>query len=155
MRLTRPVSRPPVIVGLLLLAVAAVTAWDASTMRIRANFGVGADAASYLVAAILAILAVGHFATALRGAGPEWEPVDLRAVGWIAVALAALIATIGIGGGFIPASALLFAFTARAFGRRALLADLLIGLVLGLLVYLLFNGLLTLALPQGPLERLL
>jgi putative tricarboxylic transport membrane protein len=62
---------------------------------------------------------------------------------------------ISLGGGFILGSALLFAFTARAFGRRALLVDLLIGAVVGLLVYLLFHGLLTLALPEGPLERLI
>jgi putative tricarboxylic transport membrane protein len=51
--------------------------------------------------------------------------------------------------------ALLFAATARGFGRRALLVDLLIGLALGLVVYLMFTKLLTLALPQGPLERLI
>jgi putative tricarboxylic transport membrane protein len=59
------------------------------------------------------------------------------------------------GGGFVLAMALLFAATARGFGRRALLVDLLIGLALGLVVYLMFTKLLTLALPQGPLERLI
>ena len=83
------------------------------------------------------------------------EDVDYAAVGWVALALASLIAAVALGAGFILASTLLFAFTARAFGRRALPADLLIGFVLGLLVYLLFNGLLTLALPAGPIERLL
>ena len=45
--------------------------------------------------------------------------------------LAALIAIIGLGGGFILATAMLFATTSPAFGRRALLADLAIGFVLG------------------------
>ena len=38
--------------------------------------------------------------------------------------LAALIALIGLGGGFIPATAILFATTSAAFGRRAFLTDL-------------------------------
>jgi len=50
---------------------------------------------------------------------------------------------------------LLFAFTARAFGRRALIADLILGFILATGIFLLFNKLLTLALPMGPFERLL
>lgn len=155
MRSTRPVNRSYLIIGLLLLALAAVTAWDASSMQVRANFGVGADAASYLVAAMLVVLALGHFVGAIWGAAMTFDEVDYKALGWVALALACLVATIWLGGGFILGTTLLFAFTARAFGRRALLADLLIGAVLALLVFLLFHGLLTLALPEGPLERLI
>jgi putative tricarboxylic transport membrane protein len=155
MRMTRPVNRPYLVIGALLLVVAAITAWDASAMTIRANFGVGADAASYLVALFLAVLALCHLGLALRGAGLEVDPVDWKAVGWIGLALGSLVATVLLGGGFILGTALLFAFTARAFGRRALVADLVIGAVLGLLVFGLFHGLLTLALPEGPLERLI
>ena len=155
MSTTRPSRRPYLIIGLLLLAVAAVTAWDASTMRITANYGVGADAASYLVALMLCGLALGHFVAAFWGAGMMADEVDYKAVAWIGLALASLVATIGLGGGFILATTLLFAFTARAFGRRSFLVDLVIGAVLGLIVYLLFHGLLTLALPEGPLERLI
>ena len=77
------------------------------------------------------------------------------AILWIALGLVALIAGIGFGAGFIPAMALLFAATARAFGRTAIVTDLVIGLVLAFVVYLMFTKLLTLALPEGPLERLL
>ena len=66
-----------------------------------------------------------------------------------------LIAIIEFGGGFIPAIAILFAATSAAFGRRAVIADLIIGAVLALIVFLLFSKLLTLSLPMGPLERLL
>ncbi len=155
MRSTRPINWPYAVTGLVLLAVAAVTAWDASSMRIRANFGLGAVAASYLVAGLLVVLALGHFVGAVWGPTVVDESVDYKAVGWIGVALASLIGTIWLGGGFIPATTLLFAFTARAFGRRAFLMDVLIGAVLALIVYLLFHGLLTLALPVGPLERLI
>ena len=65
-----------------------------------------------------------------------------------------MIVLIGIGGGFIPAITILFAATAAAFGRRAILADLAIGFVLGTGAYLMFAKLLSLSLPMGPLERL-
>ena len=66
----------------------------------------------------------------------------------------AVIVLIGIGGGFIPAVTVLFAATAAAFGRRAVLTDLAIGFVLGTAAYLMFSRLLSLSLPMGPLERL-
>ena len=155
MSTTRPTRRPYLVIGLILLAMAAVTAWDASSMTIRANYGVGADAASYLVAAFFCALAVGHFVAAFWGTGMVVDQVDWGAVGWVGLALASLVAAIALGAGFILGTTLLFAFTARAFGRRAFLVVLLIGFVLGLLVFLLFHGLLTLALPEGPLERLI
>ena len=51
-------------------------------------------------------------------------------------------------------TAILFAATATAFGRRAIHIDLGIGLVLAVLVFLMFDKLLTLSLPAGPIERL-
>jgi putative tricarboxylic transport membrane protein len=149
------VNRPYLIIGLLLLATAAVTAWDASSMTVRANYGVGADAASYLVSAILGILGLCHLVGSLGGTANLLDDVDYKALGWVALALGGLVGSISIGGGFIMGSTLLFALTARAFGRRAFLADLLIGVILALLIFLLFHGLLTLALPEGPLERLI
>ena len=109
MRTTRPVNRPYLVIGVLLLAVAGVTAWDASSMTIRANFGVGADAASYLVAGMLTILALCHVVVALRGAGFDVDPVDWKAVGWVGLALGCLVGVVWVGGGFIPGTALLFA----------------------------------------------
>jgi putative tricarboxylic transport membrane protein len=151
----RRLHAPYLVVGVLLLAVAAVTAWDASTMRIRANYGVGPDAASYLVAGFLVVLGLAHLYGATRRGPEESDATDWWAIGWIALALASLIASIWLGGGFILGSAMLFALTARAFGRRALLVDFLLGFILAVLVYLLFHGLLKLTLPVGPLERLL
>ena len=86
--------------------------------------------------------------------GIEAEEADWGAVAWILLALTGLIGSIWAGLGFILGSTLLFALTARAFGRRAMIADLLIGAVLATLIFLLFNKLLRLALPAGPLERL-
>jgi putative tricarboxylic transport membrane protein len=91
---------------------------------------------------------------AFRGGLPERESIDFSAIALILGGLAALIALIAFGGGFILATALLFAMVARAFGRRAFLTDLAIGFVLGLFTYLLFAKVLALTLPTGPLERL-
>jgi putative tricarboxylic transport membrane protein len=124
-------------------------------MEIRANYGIGADAASYLVAAFLALLGGGHLLAALIKPGVDPGPADWVGVTFIGIGLAGLIGAISFGGGFILGATLLFAFTARAFGRRALQVDLAIGFGLGLSIFLLFNKLLTLALPMGPLERLL
>ncbi len=146
--------RPTVIIGLGLIALAAVTWNDARGMTIRANYGVGADAASYFVALFLAVLGLGHLIAAFRP-GIEADEADWGAVAWIGLALAGLIGAIWAGFGFILGSTLLFAFTARAFGRRALIVDLLFGAVLSTAIFLLFNKLLQLALPLGPLERLI
>ena len=85
------------------------------------------------------------------------DPAIHLLAGWITGSrrFAALIAIIAFGGGFIPATAVLFAATAAAFGRKAVIVDLIIGAVLGSAAYLLFDKLLTLSLPAGPLERLL
>ena len=117
--------------------------------------GIGPQAMPLVVAAGLAILAIGNLVIALRGELPERESADPRAVLLILGGFVALIALIAFGGGFIIATAILFATTAAAFGRKAFLVDLGIGLALGVIIFLLFDKLLTLSLPAGPLERLL
>lgn len=145
--------RPTATIGIGLIALAAITWSDAKGMSIRSNYGVGADAASYFVAAFLAVLGVAHLGSALRP-GIVADEADWGAVAWIGLALGGLIGSIWLGLGFILGSTLLFAFTARAFGRRALAADLVIGGLISTGVFLMFNKLLQLALPTGPLERL-
>lgn len=147
-------NRPAAVVAVILFAIAAITYWDASHMTVRATYGMSASAASYFVAILFIALSAGHLISAFRSESIEAEDTDWKAVGWIVLALAGLIGAIWLDGGFILGSTLLFAFTARAFGRKALLKDICLGAVLGILIFLLFNKLLTLALPLGPLERL-
>jgi putative tricarboxylic transport membrane protein len=143
------------VIAALLLAGAAVILWDTTTLQITSVYGVGPKAMPFVVAAGLALLSVGNLVMALRGDLPARESADPKTTLLILGGLAALIALIGLGGGFIPAIAILFATTAAAFGRRAFLADLAIGFGLGVAIFLLFDKLLTLSLPAGPLERLL
>ena len=148
----RPDTAGMVIAGVLLL-IALVIFWDTSALQLATTYGVGPKAMPYVIAAGMAVLAAGNFWLAWRGDFPERETFDPKAIALILGGLAALIAIIGLGGGFIPATAILFAATATAFGRRAIHIDLGIGLVLAVLVFLMFDKLLTLSLPAGPIER--
>lgn len=151
-------ARRPDLAGLaiaaILMALAALLYWDMTSLQLNAVYGVGPKAMPIVVATGLLLLGIGNAVLAFRGGLPERESIDFSAIALILGGLAALIALIALGGGFIPATAVLFAAVARAFGRRAFLMDLAIGLVLGLGTYLLFAKLLALTLPTGPLERL-
>jgi putative tricarboxylic transport membrane protein len=149
----RPDTAGMVIAGVLLL-IALVIFWDTSSLQLATTYGVGPKAMPYVIATGMAALAAGNFWLAWRGDFPVRESFDPKAIAFILGGLAALIAIIGLGGGFIPATAILFAATATAFGRRAIHIDLAIGLVLAVVVFLLFDKLLTLSLPAGPIERL-
>jgi len=144
-----------IVVAALLALTAAVVAWDASRLELGQTYGLGPKAMPYVVAAGLTLLAIGNLVMGLRGGMPARESTDPKAIIQILGGLAALIAIIGLGGGFILATTVLFATTAAAFGRRAFRADLAIGFVLSFAIYLMFDKLLTLSLPAGPLERLL
>lgn len=147
-------NKPALIVGVLLLIVAALVGYDASQQTITSTYGVGPTAMPYVVATGLVVLGLAHFVVAFREGLPEPEEADSKALLWIAGGLIFLIACIGLGGGFIIAIAVVFACTARGIGRQALLVDAAIGFVLGLAIFLVFAKVLTLILPSGPLERL-
>jgi len=144
-----------IVVAALLALTAGVVAFDASRLELGQTYGLGPKAMPYVVAAGLVLLAIGNLVMGLRGDLPPRESSDPKALVQILGGLAILIAIIGFGGGFIPATTVLFAMTAAAFGRRAFLVDVAIGFVLAFVIYLMFDKVLTLSLPAGPLERLL
>lgn len=151
----RAVDLPGIVIAAVLALIAVVMAWDASSMQLSSPYGLGPDAMPYLVSAGLAVLAAGNLYNALTGGIPAREDFDPRAVLLILGGLAAFIAIITLGGGFIPGVTVLFTTTAAAFGRQNLWVDVAIGAGLGIGIYLLFAKLLTLSLPLGPIERLL
>jgi len=150
----RRVDPAGIAIAALLLVLAGIIAWDTATLRITSVYGVGPKAMPIVITVGLVALAVGNFIMGMKGDLPAREAIDAKAIYRILGGLAALIAVIGFGGGFIIGTTLLFAMTAAAFGRKALHMDLLIGFVLSTLVYLAFSKLLSLSLPAGPLEQL-
>ncbi|MGY2806756.1 tripartite tricarboxylate transporter TctB family protein [Bradyrhizobium sp. USDA 4506] len=151
----RRVDRAGVVIAAALAGLAAVLVWDASKLPSTNMYGMGPEAMPVVIAIGLVILAIGNLIDALRGNLPPRESMDPKPVWLIIGGLALLIAIIGFGGGFILATSALFVTTSAAFGRRAVLADSAIALVITTLIYLAFDKLLTLSLPAGPLERLL
>lgn len=150
----RGVDWAGIVIAIALAVLAVVIVVDAMRIQATVTYGMGPQAVPILIAIGLGLLAIGNLINALRGDFPEREDMDFRPVGLVLAGLAAMIAIIGLGGGFIPAMTVLFAATATAFGRRAILTDLVIGFVIGTIIYLAFSRLLTLSLPAGPLERL-
>ena len=152
---SRRVDRAGVIIAAALAGLAAVLVWDSRQLPATSMYGMGPEVMPVVIAIGLGLLAIGNLIDALRGNLPPRESADPRAVWLILGGLALLIAIIGLGGGFILATSALFVTTSAAFGRRAILADCVIALVMTTLIYLAFDRLLTLSLPTGPLERLL
>lgn len=138
-----------------LAMLAGIILFDASKLMITSTYGVGPRMMPIVVASGLLVLAAANLVMAMRGDLPPRESADPKAILFILGGFAALIAIIARNGGFIPATAILFATTSAAFGRRAFFTDLGIGFVLGLVIFLIFDKLLTLSLPFGPIERLI
>jgi putative tricarboxylic transport membrane protein len=79
----------------------------------------------------------------------EREAPDLRSVGWISGGILGHMALIGITG-FVAASTLLFVCVARGYGSTRLLRDLVTGLALAVVLYLIFTQALGLSLGPMP-----
>ena len=88
------------------------------------------------------------FVSLANGLSVAIQPMNLL------FALIGVLLGTAVGGGFMIGTALLFATTSTAFGRRAFVTDFIIGAVMAVFIYVLFAKLLTLSLPAGPLERL-
>ncbi len=151
----RRVDAAGVVIALVLAGLAAVLVWDSRQLQTVTMYGMGPEVMPVVIAVGLGLLAIGNLIDALRGNLPARESADPKAVLLILAGMALLIAIIGLGGGFILATSALFVTTSTAFGRRAILTDTAIALVMTTLIYLAFDRLLTLSLPAGPLERLL
>ena len=90
---------------------------------------------------------------AWRGDFPERDRQEIAPVVWVIAGLAAQMLLLTVAG-FSIATGLLFAFTARAFGKRKLWFSIPVGIVLSFAIWIVFAQLLQLSLPAGPLERL-
>ena len=142
-------------VAAVLALIAVIIFRDVATLpQNRGYSGVGpADVPRWIAWALLA-LSAWTVVAAFRDAPAERPAQDPAPIAWIIGGLAAQLALLNTAG-FVIATALLFAATARAFGKRNLALTLPIGLIFTGTIYLVFSQLLNLSLPAGPLERLI
>ncbi len=107
----------------------------------------------YVVATGLALLSIGTFVSAFRHGFPERSKDDYGPIFWIVGGLVAQILLLSTAG-FAIATGILFAFTAKGFGRGPLWQTIPIGIVFAFVVWFIFARGLQLSLPMGPFERL-
>jgi hypothetical protein len=147
-------DRAALVIAAGLLVAAGVIFADTASMGTAASYArVGPKVFPYVVAAGLALLAVGTAVKAWRGGFPERERDELPPILWIVGGLLAQMLLLTLAG-FSIATGLLFAATARGFGRGPLWMTVPIGIVLSFVIWLIFARVLQLSLPAGPIERL-
>jgi putative tricarboxylic transport membrane protein len=151
----RPSRRPDgaaLFTAAALALLGAMILWDSSRLPADSGYsGVGPADVPRLIAIGLVLLGGWTFIDGFRGAADTPSPQQALPVLWIIGGLGAQLVLLGVVG-FSIATGLLFACTARAFGYRRLLLALLIGILACLAVYGLFDRVLQLNLPAGPLE---
>lgn len=153
-RQRRP-DRAALVIAAILAAIAVVIAWSTSTMGGAASYArVGPTTFPYIIAAGLFVLAIFTVFAALRGDFPAREKQNSGPMIWIVGGLAAQMLLLNVVG-FSIATGLLFAATARGFGKGPFWLTIPIGIVLAFVVWVIFAKGLQLSLPAGPLERLI
>ena len=150
----RTIDWPAIGVAVFLLALAGLVAWATSTTRagIASYSRVSPRAVPYAIAAGLAAIAVVTLVVARRGRPAPLEHLEIGPPLWVVGGLVAQMALLPYLG-FSAATGVVFAATARAFGRKPIWLGYLIGFPLALAIWLAFAGLLRLTLPAGPLEH--
>ena len=149
----RPDVAALVIAGLLACLALVVFVQTQSMPSTAMKNQLGPTTLPYLMSGFLALLAVGHVVSAFRHGLPEREPDRVVPMLWIVGGLVAQLLLLKPLG-FSIATGLLFACTAKAFGRGPLWLTVPVGIALSLAIWLVFAGALKLSLPAGPLEHL-
>jgi putative tricarboxylic transport membrane protein len=143
------------VIALGLACLGGVLIWDSTLIPDMGGYaGVGADGMPRIVGWGLVLLALWTAIDGLRSTGETRDKIELAPVLWIIGGLVLQISLLKPLG-FAIASGLLFACTAFAFGKRNFALTLPIGLAFALFVYGIFDRVLQLNLPAGPLETLL
>jgi putative tricarboxylic transport membrane protein len=143
-------------VGVAVLVLAAVVAWQASLIRTETYATVGPHVVPWFATAMLAVM--GALLT-LRGLLGGWEKEEHGqfhpwGLAWLLGGLALNVVLIGLVG-FILASTVLFVCTAVAFGSRSVLRDATLGFTLALACYVGFDRVLGYRIGSGLIEGLL
>ncbi|MCO4316896.1 tripartite tricarboxylate transporter TctB family protein [Phyllobacterium sp. 21LDTY02-6] len=150
---TRRPDRAALVIAAFLALLAAIIAYSTATAHGGSATLIGPAVFPYAIAGALFILSLWTVAEALRGDFPEREAQQAGPVVWIVGGLSAQMLLLNFVG-FSIATGLLFAATARAFGKKKLWLTVPVGIILSFVVWVLFSKGLQLSLPAGPIERL-
>ena len=137
-----------------LLGLAAISIFY-STMQQGGVAGyspVGPKTVPYVIAGALAVLSVFTAIAAVRGDFPEREPINWPPTIWVIAGMIVQMLTMKTVG-FSIATGLLFACTAKGFGKGNFLVTIPVGVVFSFIVWLIFAKGLQLSLPVGWIER--
>jgi putative tricarboxylic transport membrane protein len=140
-------------IGLGLGILGLLVGLDARNVGGGAYARIGPATFPYVIAAVLVALSIWTMVEAWRGRFPERDHDEAKPVLWIVGGLAAQLLLLNFAG-FSIATGLLFAATARAFGKRKLYVSVPLGILISFAIWTLFSQVLRLSLPAGPLERL-
>ena len=143
------------VIAAILAGLAVVIFWQTSQMRLPPlQQRVGPTVFPYVIATGLVLLAIGTAISALRNGFPARSKDDYKPIFWVVAGLIGQILLLSTAG-FSIGTGVLFAFTAKAFGRGPLWQTIPIGTVFAFIVWVIFAKGLQLSLPTGVLERLL
>lgn len=153
----RRLRHPETLVALGVIALGCLAVQQTTQIPVSPMYAkVGPTVMAYAASTLLIALGLGLLLDVWRGnwtSPPEEAEAefDLRAFGWLLLGLALNVGLIGPLG-FVPASMLLFACVARAFGSRRIGRDLLVGFVFAAIAYFGFARLLGIDIGAGPLR---
>ena len=148
-------DRAALVIAVVLVAVSVVIAWSTYNTGGAGNTTrIGPKTFPYVIAACLFVLGVWTLFSASRGEFPARERQNIPPILWIVGGLAAQMLLLKTAG-FSIATGLLFAATARGFGRGQLWFTIPLGIVFAFGLWIIFAKGLQLSLPAGPVERLL
>jgi len=149
----RPDRAALVIAALLVLAGIAIAVSTSRMGGVAGYSPVGPKTFPYIIAAGLLGLGVLTAIEAWRGGFPERDTQAFGPMAWIVGGLALQMLTMKTLG-FSLATGLLFAATAKGFGKGPFWMTVPIGIVFSFVIWFIFAKGLQLSLPAGPFEQL-
>ena len=151
-KMERRPDRAALLIAAVLALVAVIVIWSTANAPQAAGYTVvGPKTVPYIVATCLAGLAIWTAIEGIRGDFPEREEQNHPPMIWLLGGLLIQLLTIKTIG-FSLAAGIMFAATAKAFGKGPLAMTIPIGIIFSFVVWLIFAVGLQLTLPEGPVE---
>ena len=143
------------VIGAMLVALGALLVWEGGRIPNKQGYaGVGPGDVPWLVGWILVLLGFGTVWEGWRNPAPRRPQQQAGPLVWLLGGMVVMVATIHWIG-FVLGATILFTCAAAAFGERRFALAAGSGLALGFLIYGIFDVLLQLNLPAGPIEMLI